>query len=163
MLSLSYLALIAVTISYGFGRHTATVNPDDIRRIIYYASISFIPGIASFALPKFAVVILLAKVLDPGRWHKVIMWIISILYLLLTIGMLVVNIAQCQPVETQWGAAEGTCWDYQIILSYALTQGICSVLLDFYLAFYPTIVLFQLQINWRKKLALSSALGFGYW
>lgn len=109
MLSLSYLALIAVAISYGFGRHTATVDPDDVRRIIYYTAISFMPGIASFALPKFAVVILLAKILDPGRWHKVVIWIISILYVLLTIGMLVVNIAQCQPVETQWGAAEGTC------------------------------------------------------
>lgn len=40
--------------------------------------------------------------------------------------------------------------------------GITSALLDFYLAFYPTIVLFKLLMNWRKKLALSSALGFGY-
>jgi hypothetical protein len=158
-----YVALTAVAVSYGLGRHTDTLAPEDTRRIVYYTAISFMPGIASFALPKFAVVILLAKVLDPGRTHRVIMWIISILYLLLTIGMLVINIAQCQPVQAQWGAVEGTCWNWHVILSYALSLGISSVLVDFYLAAYPTIVLFRLQTNWKKKLALSSSLGFGYW
>ncbi len=44
-----------------------------------------------------------------------------------------------------------------------MALGICSVLFDFYLAIYPTIVLSMLQLNWKKKLALSSSLGFGYW
>ncbi|RYP13584.1 hypothetical protein DL767_010656 [Monosporascus sp. MG133] len=33
---------------------------------------------------------------------------------------------------------------------------------DLYLAVYPTIVLFKLQLSLRKKLALSTALGVGF-
>jgi len=40
---------------------------------------------------------------------------------------------------------------------------VLSVLFDFYLALYPTIVLARLTMNWKKKLALSFSLGFGYW
>ena len=35
--------------------------------------------------------------------------------------------------------------------------------MDLYLAIYPAIVLWQLQMYWKKKLGLSLALEFGYW
>jgi len=38
-----------------------------------------------------------------------------------------------------------------------------SAVFDLYLALYPSIVLMSLQMNLRKKLGLSTALGFGYW
>ena len=120
------------------------------------------PGVTSFTIPKFAVIILLAKILSPGRWHKMFMWVISILYLLMSAGMLVINFAQCTPAAAQWGGAEGTCWDQRITVDYAMALGVCSVFFDFYLAIYPTVVLFALPLNWKKKLALSSSLGFGY-
>ncbi|KAL2132153.1 hypothetical protein VTI74DRAFT_4159 [Chaetomium olivicolor] len=129
---------------------------------IYYTVVSFVPGILSFTIPKFAVVILLARILDPNKWHKMLMWMISILYLSLSTGMLIINFAQCTPAAAQWGGAPGTCWDRKITVDYALTLGICSALFDFYLAIYPTVVLCMLQLNWRKKLALSGALVFGY-
>ncbi|KAK4039654.1 hypothetical protein C8A01DRAFT_16397 [Parachaetomium inaequale] len=162
LLSISYIVLTAIAVSYGVGRHVTTVPQEDIRHAMHYTIVSFMPGILSFAIPKFAVIILLAKLLNPGRWHRVIMWIISILYLLLSAGMLVLNIARCQPVAAQWGEAKGTCWALRITINYAIAVGIASALFDFYLAIYPTIVLFQLQLNWKKKLALSSSLGFGY-
>ncbi len=36
-----------------------------------------------------------------------------------------------------------------------------SAAVDFYLAVYPAIVLFHLQMPMKKKLGLSVALGFG--
>lgn len=48
--------------------------------------------------------------------------------------------------------------------SYLLTALLVlafSAFLDFYLAIYPAYMLLKLQMPLRKKLALSSALGFG--
>jgi hypothetical protein len=163
LLSVSYVALAAVAIKYGGGRHLATLPPEDIPKAIYYTVVSFVPGVTSFTIPKFAVVILLAKILDPGRWHRMSMWVISTSYLLLSAGMLVINFAQCSPASAQWNGPISQCWDRRITVDYAMALGICSVLFDFYLAIYPTIVLSMLQLNWKKKLALSSSLGFGYW
>ncbi|KAK3324941.1 hypothetical protein B0H66DRAFT_107629 [Apodospora peruviana] len=161
-LSISYVGVAAVAISYGGGRHVAILDPADVTMAVKYTVISFVPGVSSFIIPKFAVVILLAKLLNPGRIHKTIMWVVSILYLLLAAGMLVINFAQCTPAAAQWGGAEGTCWDRKITVDYALALGAVSVVFDFYLAIYPTVVLSKLHMSWKKKLALSSSLGFGY-
>lgn len=150
-------------VHYGGGRHIATLEPWQVTNVIKLTVISFVPGVTSFVAPKFAVVILLAKLLMPSRTHVICMWVMSAVYLLLTAGMLAINFAQCTPAAAQWGGAEGTCWDRRITVDYALTVGIVSVLFDFYLAIYPTIVLWRLQMNWKRKLAISSSLGFGYW
>lgn len=152
-----------MAISYGAGRHVTTLDPEHVTHAVYYIVVSFVPGVTSFMLPKFAVTILLAKILNPGRLHKTFMWVGSVFYLLLTAGMLVINFAQCTPAAAQWGGAEGTCWDRKITVDYALALGAISVVFDFYLAIYPTIILWNLQMNWKKKLGLASALGFGYW
>lgn len=130
---------------------------------IKYTVISFVPGVTSFTIPKFAVVILLAKLLNPSRKHVMFMWVVSTLYLLMAAAMLAINFGQCTPAAAQWGGAEGTCWDRKITVDFAIALGACSVAFDFYLAVYPTVVLWKLQMNWKKKLALSSSLGFGYW
>ncbi|KAL2158097.1 hypothetical protein VTH06DRAFT_4665 [Thermothelomyces fergusii] len=90
------------------------------------------------------------------------MWIISVLYFLFTAGLIIMLMLQCHPIGVQWTEPEGRCWDFSITTGTAVAHGACSAVLDWYLALYPTIVLCQLQMAWKKKLALSSALGFGY-
>lgn len=141
----------------------ASLSQEQATNVLKITVISFVPGVTSFVVPKFAVVILLAKLLNPSRTHIYIMWIICAIYSLMIVGMLTINFAQCTPAAAGWGGAEGVCWDRQITVNYALTVGIVSVLFDFYLAIYPSVVLWQLHLNWKKKLALCSSLGFGYW
>ncbi|KAK4232889.1 hypothetical protein C8A03DRAFT_19924 [Achaetomium macrosporum] len=163
LLSILNLAFIAVAISYGAGRHIATLPPQDGRHAIFYMLVGSPPGILSFVVPKFAVVILLAKILDPGRRHKMFMWIISAVYSLMSVGIVVAVWVQCTPVAVQWHGAKGTCWSPIIISTATLVHGICSALFDLYLAVYPTIVMVTtFVIHWKKKVALSTALGFGY-
>jgi hypothetical protein len=163
MAGIVYFALVAVASSYGFGKHAATLSPGDIQQANKYLIISFEPGILLFSVPKFAVVILLVKILHPGRVHLVILWAVSIVYGILLVGQLVINLAQCTPVAAQWGAVEGHCWDRSVTINFSIAFAGISAVFDLYLALYPTIVMCLLMLNWRKKLALSSALGFGYW
>lgn len=144
----------AAAVHSGGGRHIATLQPWKISSVIKLTVMSFVPGVTSFVVPKFAVVILLAKLLNPSRIHIICMWIMSVIYLLLTAAMLAINFGQCTPAAAQWGEAEGTCWDRRITVDYALTVGIVSVFLDFYLAIYPTIVLWRLNMNRKGKSAL---------
>ncbi|KAK0614951.1 hypothetical protein B0T17DRAFT_540676 [Bombardia bombarda] len=37
--------------------------------------------------------------------------------------MLAINFAQCSPAATQWGGANGTCWDRKITVDYSLSPG----------------------------------------
>lgn len=125
-----YVALAIVAIHYGGGRHAATLEPENLMNAIKYTVISFAPGVLSFTTPKFAVVILLAKLLNPGRVHKTIMWCVSIAYGLFSIGMLAVNFGQCTPAAAQWDRSiGGTCWDRAHTVRYSLALGSKSSLL----------------------------------
>ncbi len=98
----------------------------------------------------------------PGRCHQVVLWIVSVAFGLMLVGQLVINFAQCRPVAAQWHDVQGTCWSRRPVMAYSIVFGSVSAVFDFYLALYPTIVMCRLLLNRRKKLALSSALGFGY-
>ena len=177
-----------MAVHHGAGRHTDVLTPAAASASVYYILIAFVFGVFSFSVPKFAVLILLTKILDPGVNHRRVMWVISVVYSLLAAGMVVINYAQCEPASKQWGGTEGTCWPRTNTFAYSLALGsafsplprcavlspspveqgltgttVCSALFDFYLAVYPTVVLTRLNMGWKKKLGLSSALGFGYW
>jgi hypothetical protein len=128
ILSFTYIGFATEAIKAGGGRHVATLTPDQISRAVFMTVVSFVPGVTSFMVPKFAVVILLAKLLNPGRVHKTVMWIVSTIYFLLVAGMLTINFAQCSPAEGQWNfelVAQGkaTCIDRAITVNYALALG----------------------------------------
>lgn len=78
-------------------------------------------------VPKFAVVILLAKILNTGKVHQRIMWVVSVVYFLIVLGMVVINFAQCTPAATQWGGAAGKCWPRVITMAYAFLTGSMSL------------------------------------
>jgi hypothetical protein len=141
----------------------ATLSPEDFQRALMFLILSFEPGILLFATPKFAVVILLFQILHPGPRHTIVLWVVSLAFAIMLVGNLVVNLAQCTPAAAQWGAVKGVCWDRRVAIDYSIVFAVFSCVFDFYLALWPSTVMFRQMMNWRKKLALSSALGFGYW
>ncbi len=150
--------------AYGAGRHVVVLSRANANCVILFAAVSSIPGIMCFTVPKFAVIILVARLLDPGKWHRRAMWVVSVVYFLMSLVAIILVFVQCTPVRAQWGAAKGKCWRPPVMFTYTIIHGIFGALFDLYLAVYPSIMMMTLvRVNWRKKLALSSALGFGYW
>ena len=153
-----------MAVEYGAGRHVSALRPDQIQHAIFYTMVTSCPGIMAFTIPKFAVVILLARLLNPGRWHRLAMWVVSVVYFLSSVVTIVLVWVQCTPAAAQWGGAKGRCWHPRVMFLYTVVHGAFGAGLDLYLAVYPTVVMVRMvQLGWRAKVALSSALGFGYW
>ncbi|KAJ4397758.1 hypothetical protein N0V93_001994 [Gnomoniopsis smithogilvyi] len=161
----SYTATIlsTVAVSYGNGQHTSLLSTYQQERTSFYTLLAFCPGILSFGLPKLAVIHLLTRLLNPTRKHKWFLWwlgIWSLLSLLVTCGFLV---GRCYPAESQWNfSIEGTCLPKTVLVDFSFYSGSLSVFIDIYLAVYPMAVLCKLQMNNKKKLALSLTLGLGF-
>jgi hypothetical protein len=153
----------AVAVSYGAGRHITTLLTENVQRAILFTMIGSPANILSFVVPKFAVVLFLVKVCDPGRRHRAFMWAISIVYSLMSAALVVLVWVQCTPAAVQWRAAKGTCWSPRVLFAISLVHGVWSSLFDFYLAIYATIVMNRFLMNRRRKVVFSTALGFGYW
>ncbi|KAF5629211.1 integral membrane protein PTH11 [Fusarium sp. NRRL 25303] len=158
----AYVACWTAAILAGSGRHQATLTVDEFDRSVFFLMIGLIPGVLSLALPKFAVVNLLVKILFPSPRHVRLLWGLAIANLVLMLGAFGVRFSECDPPEAQFTLyAPAKCRSSTAVIVYSVIVGSFSAVVDFYLALYPAVVLWSLQLHLKKKLALSVALGFG--
>jgi hypothetical protein len=156
------LGLTIAAVRSGNGRHFELLTLEQKSDAILYTIAGFCPGIFSFGIPKLAVVALLTRITNPSRKHKIFLWIMTSGCLLILFGCVIILFAQCTPARSQWDfSVKGTCWNRWILVYYAIVAGNISAAVDLYLAIYPAVVLYRLQMNLKKKLALGVALGLG--
>ncbi|KAK3291166.1 uncharacterized protein B0H64DRAFT_377928 [Chaetomium fimeti] len=156
------VGITAKAVSYGSGRHAALLTEYQFSHAILWTMVAFLPGILSFAVPKLAVVALLTRMMNPSRTHAVIMWTVAIVCLISLMGCVGILFGQCTPTHSTWTfSVKGECWSPMILVNYSIYAGSFSAFTDLYFAVYPAIVLCGLQLNIRKKIALSCALGIG--
>ncbi|KAK4099303.1 hypothetical protein N658DRAFT_167018 [Parathielavia hyrcaniae] len=151
-------------VRWGNGKHFDLLSLEEKQAVVKFTIIAFPPGIFSFSLPKFAIVSLLTRLLNPSRWHRIFLWSLAGVCQLVLLGCIIILFAQCQPSSALWDfslAPQATCWDKWVLVHYSMFAGSFSAVTDLYLAVYPTVVLFSLRIELRKKIALCCALGIG--
>ncbi|KAI1872076.1 uncharacterized protein JN550_004279 [Neoarthrinium moseri] len=147
----------------GSGRHIQTLSGKQISGAIQFTLFGFVPGILSYVLPKMTVVTLLARLLNPSRWHLVWLWSMCIICLITMMGSVAIAFAQCQPTKSQWDLSvkPDFCWSKWILVKYSWGSCAFSAFVDLYLSIYPAVVLYKIQLPRRKKIGLSIALGVG--
>ncbi|KAK1990331.1 integral membrane protein [Colletotrichum falcatum] len=155
-------SLSTLAVASGTGRHLDVLTLEQQQANMLWTTAAQCPGIMSFSLPKLAVICLLTRLLNPGTLHKWFLWWMGVwcqLTLVATVGLL---IGRCTPARSLWDfSVPGTCFDPAVLVDYSIYAGTFSAFVDVYLAVYPAIVLFKLQMRLKKKLALSCALGIG--
>ncbi|KAK3901759.1 hypothetical protein C8A05DRAFT_44664 [Staphylotrichum tortipilum] len=155
-------AFVTAAIAGGGGRHSSTLSQSQVQLVSVLILVGLTLGALSFTLTKIAVVILLIKLLHPSQCHTRVLWgLVGGNVLFMSVAGLVFFL-QCMPPQALWNQyIKHKCWDPVVATSLATSASAFSALSDFYLALYPAVVLWSLDMNWRKKLALSVALGFG--
>ncbi|KAK1633479.1 hypothetical protein BDP81DRAFT_433862 [Colletotrichum phormii] len=163
LLSYATVALEIWAIRCGNGRHADTLSQDQQSAAILSTISGFPPNVLAYTIPKFAVVALLVRILNPGRKHQVMLWCMATGCLILVSLCIIILFAQCTPTRAQWDftVTEKSCWSPWILVNVAILTGAYSAALDLYLAVYPATVLMRLQMNIKKKVILSTALGIG--
>ncbi|KAI1135122.1 hypothetical protein F5Y05DRAFT_395687, partial [Hypoxylon sp. FL0543] len=157
------VAFSIASVASGNGKHIEMLSPDQISGAVLWTMVGFIPGVLSFSIPKLAAIYLVTRLLEPSKWHKKFLWGIGIFCVIALTGCIAILFGQCTPSRAQWDLTitEKTCIDPFILVNYSIFAGAFSGFVDLYLAVYPATVLFSLQLNKKKKLALSAALGLG--
>jgi len=158
------MSITTVAVHAGAGRHVAALTIPQAERALLFTTVSFIPGILSYTIPKFAVVLLIKDLLNPSRRHVTAIWALAGVNAVLIVLCITFVYVQCDPARALWTVGiEARCWDPAVLIVASIAAGASSALFDFWLALYPAAVLWGMQINLRKKVALSTALGFGVW
>lgn len=118
------LGLAIAGVKSGNGQHFVMLSNEQKSGAIFYTIAGFCPGVLSFGVPKLAVVALLTKIMNPGRKHKIFLWTMASVCLVLLFGCVVFLFAQCTPARSQWDfAVKGTCWSPWVLIYYAIVAG----------------------------------------
>ncbi|KAJ5163999.1 uncharacterized protein N7500_005829 [Penicillium coprophilum] len=165
----SYTILTTVNVLLGYGSHTSVLmergGMDLVERILVINYADFALGIMSFTTPKLAIAALLNRIMNPSRFHRIWLWMLTASVFVASTICIVVLFTMCDPPRALWKIhliSEGaTCRSTTILVGYAIFTGVLSAVVDLYLAIYPTVVLLRLQMTLKKKLALCAALGLG--
>lgn len=119
------VAISTLAVKSGNGQHFDLLTTDQKSGAILWTMVGFIPGILSFGIPKLAVVVLLTRLLNPGRAHKIFLWCLATVCLLSLMGCAVVLFGRCTPARSLWdfSVAPESCFDVSILVNYAIYAG----------------------------------------
>ncbi|KAI8300770.1 hypothetical protein K4K59_001342 [Colletotrichum sp. SAR11_240] len=161
-LFLSYITvgLEIWAVQSGNGRHVATLSTQQQSAAVLSTISGFPPNVLAYTVPKFAVVALLVRILNPGRVHRIVLWSLATICLILVLLCIIILFT---PSRAQWDftITDKSCWSPWVLINVAILTGAYSAALDLNLAVYPATVLMRLQMNIKKKVILSIALGIG--
>ncbi|KAB5555036.1 hypothetical protein GE09DRAFT_1123305 [Coniochaeta sp. 2T2.1] len=154
--------LVTISVYWGNGQHFDVLDLEQKQNVVKWMIAAYVPGIETLGFPKLAVIYLLVRLLAPSRTHTIILWTMGIICCLSLTAMVMTLILQCTPPHALWTfSLPHNCLHPSVLEGLAFWASTCSAFLDFYLAIYPAVVLWKLQMPYQKKLALSCALGMG--
>ncbi|KAH8691904.1 hypothetical protein BGW36DRAFT_400054 [Talaromyces proteolyticus] len=163
ILGLIFVGLTTSAVRYGNGRHSETLTRDQFEKAAMLNTAGFAPGILSFTVPKLGVVALLIRLFNPSRPRKIFLWSFVGGSCMIISGCIVIIYAQCSPTRALWtvNLNSARCWSPWILVNYSLFAGALSAFLDLFLAVYPGVIMWKLQIAQRKKIGLITAFSLG--
>ncbi|CAG9985187.1 unnamed protein product [Clonostachys byssicola] len=157
------VAFVILAIKAGNGRHFDTLSIDEREGTIFWTVLALPMGMLAFSIPKLGVAALLTRIMNPTKQHKLAVWGLTSFCASTVVASIILIFAQCTPMRALWdlSVVDKKCIPGSVVVDFLIFSGSVSAFTDLYLALYPATVLFKLQMNVRKKIALSVALGIG--
>jgi hypothetical protein len=127
----SYTVVTTELVVLGYGKHTAMIMEEGganlLEQVLLINYINFALGIMSFTTPKLAIAALLNRVLNPGAFHQVFLWVLTAAVFVTSSICIIVLFTMCDPPQALWKTqllAEGaTCRPQRVLVNYAIFTG----------------------------------------
>ncbi|KAG8534392.1 uncharacterized protein KY384_001237 [Bacidia gigantensis] len=155
------MGLVMLQVEWGLGRHRYYAKQDHYIGFLKYNYFDWCQVFVTLSLSKIAICLFLLRISKFDHWRKFLYGVIA--FLLGThIPILFIYIFQCRPVNKAWnGNVHGQCFSLDAIWILIIVQGVCSILTDFALAATPIILIRNMKLPKRQKIALNLLMGLG--
>ncbi|RYP46672.1 hypothetical protein DL768_007160 [Monosporascus sp. mg162] len=154
---LVYQACATVSYSYGLGRHVGDLSQDQFLTIMKWSWITFTPGTAVSVIARISIAILLVKLFGTKPWLKWFLIVFTVIQTMIGIAMIVTVWTQCRPVEAIWNRAlapTAKCLNPDIQLYISVTTQIAYAISDLTFVLFPTVIIWKLNMPFRRKIGL---------
>ncbi|MCJ1433388.1 hypothetical protein MMC27_002748 [Xylographa pallens] len=162
ILSLICSCFVTLEVHYGVGRHIYYLTPGNIEQTGKMVWMTEPFSTMSACFGKISIAFQLLRIINKqNRWQAHILWFMIGSLFLVNVVCLIITFAQCTPVYALWDRTVGTCWSPLIQLDSGYVQGAYSAFTDLFLTLFPIVVIWNLQVKLKVKVALAALFAMG--
>lgn len=148
-------------VKIGLGEHITQLpasHQSSIGLALFVDDLVYNSGITSI---KLSVLMFYVRIFHKIRSYRIAFWVMGAIIVSWDIAVSMMAIFTCIPVQAAWiSSIHGRCLDYQ---STFLGTAVSNIIIDVLLLILPMPMLWKLNINTRRKIALVGVFAAGYW
>ncbi|KAK2000578.1 hypothetical protein LX36DRAFT_418290 [Colletotrichum falcatum] len=160
LLFVAYDVMLTIAAHYGFGRNATELDMADLPPAILYEAIGSTILVSAIVVSKASLALFLLRLVNT-RMHKIVVLGPVIILFLFAASSLLVFWFSCTPIEFLWNRfiPGGACHIDPGPISTA--AGAWSVVVDFWYAITPWVVLWKVQMSRREKMLINVSMSLG--
>ncbi|KAK3326631.1 hypothetical protein B0H66DRAFT_166523 [Apodospora peruviana] len=156
------LAFEIISVQNGNGRHMFYLEEHNLVEASKWSRATVPPNLTASMLARISCCLFMMRIVERFRHYKIFLWTIIVLTFLST-NMVIINLlASCRPLEKLWNPkVEGKCFPGHVSVIVGLIQASIAIAADWLVALFPILILRNLRMAMRTKIALAVLMGLG--
>ncbi|CCC05820.1 unnamed protein product [Sordaria macrospora k-hell] len=153
-------SIILWTTNYGLGRRPSDLKGVNVLPLIKLTPHALFLALIAAGLSKLSFFITLIRV-APKRWQKIALWVVAIHSTILVAGGSIIGYVDCNFYRRPDRQHPDHCLSERTSKILALTVLMHGAIVEFFLSFVPTMLLWNLEMKRREKIGLICAMSMG--
>ncbi|OJK02346.1 hypothetical protein ASPACDRAFT_115135 [Aspergillus aculeatus ATCC 16872] len=162
ILTLSSMGLLTNSVRHGFGKDLRSLELSDTEAVLKDIAIQVPLVTFSTGFARSSFVLYLLGILGGKKPYQIALWTAMMLQLVCNIIAAVLPLSICRNVRALWiPGTETTCGNTVAVIRFAYFQSSINTATDLFLAVFPTVIFWNLNLKLRIKISLIILLSLG--
>ncbi|MCJ1310220.1 hypothetical protein MMC25_003882 [Agyrium rufum] len=150
-------------ITSGMGKHVSCLPAESVVGMLEFSAISEAINVIGIGIIKVSVCLCLLRIIDKARRKMAIfLWCLLVFIAWTHFALAMIFFLHCRPLAALWNDdVHGSCYSTHTTVLSGYVGFAIDVITDLICAGIPIIVIRQLQMNLRTKIALCVVMGLG--
>lgn len=153
-----------MSVKHGFGTDLTKLPAADLEAVLKYIAIQIPIVTFSTTFARTAFIIYLIPLLGTNKYYQAALWVVLVIQFIGNTASAVLPLSICHNVAALWdqtAAMTTTCGDLKAVINFAYYSNSFNSATDLFLAVFPAVVFWNLNLKLRIKISLIVLLSLG--
>ncbi|KAJ5933085.1 hypothetical protein N7516_007574 [Penicillium verrucosum] len=164
ILAIVSTVFLTLSVKHGFGKNLDTIPPNDKQEVLKNIAIQVPIVTISTTIARSAFILYILPLLGTNKYYQAALWAVLVIQFAGNVASAVLPLSICRDVEALWDpkvALSTTCGDSKAVIKFAYYSNTFNSATDLFLAVFPTVVFWNLNLKLRIKISLIGLLSLG--
>lgn len=153
-----------MSVNHGFGKNLNTLLSNDKQEVLKNIAIQVPIVTISTTIARSAFILYILPLLGTNKYYQAALWAVLVIQFAGNVASAVLPLSICRNVAALWDpaiATTTTCGDSKAVIKFAYYSNTFNSATDLFLAVFPTVVFWNLNLKLRIKISLIGLLSLG--